>query len=155
MKYRKAVFIVAYSITNKGVKYILLKRKLHWKGWEFAKGKIEPRESKSETAKRELKEETGRKVLSIKKFNFSGKYRYHKKLSDRPGLIGQTFSLYAAEIKKGKVKLDKKEHSGHKWADYNKALKLLKWPNQRKSLRIVNAWLIKNSSKRGRVKENL
>ena len=143
MKYRKAVFIVGYSKNNKKgeVEYILLKRKLHWKGWEFPKGKIESGEDKIQTAKRELKEETGHKALKIKKFNFSGKYLYKNPLKDRPGLVGQTFSLFAAEVKKGKVKIDKREHSGHKWLSFLEAEKKLKWPNQKKSLRIVNDWL--------------
>ncbi|MCX6749796.1 MAG: NUDIX domain-containing protein [Candidatus Pacearchaeota archaeon] len=140
-KYRKAVFILAYSNTKKGIEYLLLKRKLHWTGWEFPKGKIEPGESKVNAAKRELKEETGHSILKIRKFNFSGKYYYHKALSDRKGLIGQTFQLYAAEIKKRKVSLDKKEHNRHKWADFKTALKMLKWANQKKSLKIVNSYL--------------
>ena len=112
LKYRKAVFIVAYAKTNQGIEYILLKRKLHWKGWEFPKGKIEKGEKKIQTAKRELKEETGHSALRIKKFNFSGKYNYNKVFPDRLGIKGQTFSLYAAQVKKGRVSLEKnpKEH---------------------------------------------
>ena len=143
LRYRKAVFILPYTKTKKGIEYLLLKRKLHWKGWEFSKGKIEPGEKKKNTAKRELLEETGHKALKgkIKKFPYSGKYRYHKKLSDRPNFIGQTFSLYAAQVKKGRVSLDPKEHSGFKWVVYKPALKMLKFPNQKKSLKIVNSWL--------------
>ena len=142
MKYRKAVFVIGYAKTKKGIEYILLKRKLHWHGWEFPKGKIEKGEQKIETAKRELREETGHRSIKIKKFNFSGKYDYDRILPDRPGMKGQTFSLYAAEIKrKGRVGLDKKEHHGFKWVPFSVALKMLKWPNQRKSLRIVNSWL--------------
>ncbi|MEM3116368.1 MAG: NUDIX domain-containing protein [Candidatus Pacearchaeota archaeon] len=143
LKYRKAVFIVVYTKTKNKIEYLLLKRKLHWRGWEFPKGKIEPGENKIEAVKRELKEETGQIIKSIKKFNYSGGYRYHKILPDRPEIIGQTFTLFAAEVKRGKVKLDKKEHSGYKWTDFKTALKMLKWPNQKKSLKIVNNWLIK------------
>jgi bis(5'-nucleosidyl)-tetraphosphatase len=140
-KWRKGVFAVCYSIEGKAPEYLLLKRKLHWKGWEFPKGKIEKGEKKIEAAGRELREETGQRILNIRKFNFSGKYRYQKPLPDRPGKIGQTFTLFAAEAGKGKVTLDKKEHSGYKWLDFKDAMKKLKWPNQRKSLRIVNEWL--------------
>ena len=141
-KYRKAVFVLPYAKTNKEIEYLLLKRKLHWKGWEFAKGKIEKGEKKEKTARRELREETGHKALKIKRFNFSGKYNYEKMLKDRPEIKGQTFTLFAAEIKRtGKVSLDGKEHNGYKWVDFKKALKMLKWQNQRKSLRIVNSWL--------------
>ena len=142
-KYRKAVFVLAYAKTDKKIEYLLLKRKLHWKGWEFCKGKIEPKEKKSETARRELFEETGLKPLKggLMRFNFSGKYNYKKSLPDRPKLIGQTFLLYAAEVKKNKVKLDKKEHSSHKWTTFSQALKMLTWSNQKKSLKIVNKFL--------------
>ena len=142
-KYRKAVFVLAYAKKEKGVTYLLLKRKLHWKGWEFSKGKIEPGETKEQTARRELKEETGLRIVGIKKFPFSGKYNYKKPLPDRPGFKGQTFSLFSAEVKKGKVKLDPKEHNGHKWVSFSQGLKMLKWPNQKQSLKIVNSWLNK------------
>lgn len=142
LKYRKAVFILVYAKTGKKVDYLLLKRRLHWKGWEFPKGGIEKGEKSINSAKRELKEETGLNALGIKKFRYSGKYKYNRKFSTRPGLSGQTFSLYAAKVRKGKVKADKKEHSGYKWADFNSSLKILSWPNQRESLKLVNSWLI-------------
>ena len=141
LKYRKAVFVVGYAKKDKKIEYILLKRKLHWKGWEFPKGMIEYGEKKINTVKRELKEETGQRTLNVKKFNYSGKYKYHKMFPDRPGMIGQTFALYAAQVKKEKVSLDPKEHSGYKWVSFKQALKMLKFSNQKKSLRIVNEWL--------------
>lgn len=145
-KYRKAVFAVVYARTKKGIEYIILKRKKHWRGWEFVKGKIEPLELKRKTAIREVFEETGLKPIkgSIKKFKFSGKYKWETTLSDRPGLVGQTFSLYGIEVKKpqnGKIKIDEEEHSDSQWTDFQGALKKLTWPNQIKSLRMVNKWL--------------
>ena len=62
-KYRKAVFAVTYYITPEGkIEYLILKRKKHWKGWEFPKGKIEKFETKKAAARREVNEETGLKV---------------------------------------------------------------------------------------------
>lgn len=141
-KYRKAVFIVVYAQIKKEISYLILKRKLHWKGWEFPKGGIKSLESEKKAVKREIKEETGLWPLKgkIKKFNFSGKYPYDKIYPDRIEFIGQTFVLYSAEVKKRKVKISR-EHFNHKWVNFSKALKMLKWPNQRKSLKIVNAWL--------------
>ena len=40
-----------------------------------------------------------------------------------------------------KIKISKEEHSGFEWISFEKGLKKLTWPNQRKSLRIVNYWL--------------
>jgi DNA polymerase len=147
-KYRKAVFILTYARTKKGIEYLLLKRKLHWKGWEFPKGAINKFETKRRAVRRELFEETGLKPLRIKRFDFSGKYNYSKILKDRVKFKGQTFILYAAEVKKPekrKISVDVKEHSDYKWVSYNKALKMLKWPNQKKSLKMVHKWLKEKS----------
>lgn len=140
-KYRHAIFILPYTKTGKGTEYLLLKRKWHWKGWEFTKGGIKKKESKEHAARRELGEETGLKIKKVKRLNFSGKYLYDKDFPDRPGYKGQTFSLFAAEVKRGRVSLDKKEHNGHKWVKFKVAKKLLTWPNQKKSLKIVDSWL--------------
>ena len=64
-----------------------------------------------------------------------------KKFLDRTGIAGQTFSLYSAEVKDSKVKLDQKEHSSYKWLDFNKAQKILTYLNQRKCLKVVDDWL--------------
>ncbi len=149
-KYRKAVFIVAYSKKKGKREYLLLKRKLHWKGFEFPKGKIETGESKIDAAKRELKEETGLKLVKMNKFSFSREYLYDKPLKDRPRVVGQTFSLFAAEVKKGRVSLYKKEHSGHKWLDFSKAEKALTLPNQKVSLRIFEDFLNRKKNSKGR-----
>lgn len=142
-KYRRAVFVVVYAKTKKGVEYLILKRKHHWKGWEFPKGGINFNETKEHSAKRETTEETGLIPRRIKQFDYSGKYKYKKKFADRTGIIGQTFSLYAAEVKKGKVKIDKKEHSGYKWMSFEQAVKKVRFPNQKNGLRTVNQSLSK------------
>ncbi len=142
MKYRKSVFVVVYSKIKK-VEYLILKRKLHWKGWEFSKGGIEKGEKIRDAIKREVLEETGLKIIGIKKFNFSGKFKYDKEYHDRKGYMGQAFSLYSVEVKKEKVKIDEKEHSDYKWLSFEKAMKKLKWANQRKCLKRVNDYLLK------------
>src|SRR3989344_1145865 len=136
MRYRKSVFIVVYAKTNVEVRYLLLKRRLHWRCWEFPKGGIEKNEIEKNAAKREVFEETGLKPLSLKRFNFSGSYRYKKNLSDRFGFDGQEFYLYSAEVKREKVKIDRREHKSFKWVDFPVAFKMLRWPNQKKSLKI-------------------
>jgi len=140
-KYRHAIFAVVYTVSNRKVKYVLLKRKKHWRGWEFTKGKIEKFETKRMAARREVSEETGLKILKIKKFNIHGRYLYDRILKDRPGVVGQTYNLFAVKVEKGKVRIDRTEHSGYKWANFKEAMKELTWPNQKRCLKIVNGWL--------------
>lgn len=145
-KWRKGIVIVTYSKTEDKIEYLILKRILHWKGWEVPKGGLDKKEDLTKAVKREIKEETGLKVLDIKRFPISGKYKYHKELADREGIVGQTYKLFSAEVKKGKINFKKnhdKEHSDYKWVDYETALKKLTWPNQRKCLRVVNSYLNK------------
>lgn len=143
MKYRNAIFVVTYAKQKNKIYYLILKRKLHWNGWEFPKGGINFSETKQHAIKREIKEETGLKILKIKKFNVSGKYRYNQIYPDRKGIAGQKFFLYAVKVNIGKVKIDRIEHSGYKWLEFKEAIKKLTWPNQKRCLKIVNKWLNK------------
>ena len=139
--YRKSVFLVVYSVKNKKVEYLILKRKLHWKGWEFPKGGVNTPEFERHAVKRELYEETGLKTVKIRQFKNSGKYKYEKRFLDRPGIAGQKYRLYAAEVPQKNIKIDEIEHSDYMWVDFKKALKKIKWPNQKKCLKIVDKWL--------------
>jgi len=145
-KYRKGVFVVVYAMQDKEPKYLLLRRKLHWIGWEFPKGGVNEKESFVEAVRREVKEETGLNFITLNKFNFSGKYDYPKEFADRKKISGQTIEgLYAVEIKSSqmeKIVVDEKEHSEFKWVDYQTAQKLLTWENQQQALRIVHEYLI-------------
>lgn len=142
-KFRKSVFIVVYSRRDGGLKYLILKRKKHWTGWEFPKGGREKGEKIIHTVKREVKEESGLEAMKIKRFNKFGLYRYEKIFPDRPGFIGQSYSLWAAEVGKGKAGFDPSEHSDCTWMDFEKAVKKVTWPNQKKCLKKVNLWLEK------------
>ncbi len=139
--YRKALFIVAYRIINNNIKYLILKRKLHWKGWEFPKGGVELFETKKMAVKREVMEETGLKINKIVNHKIYGKYDYKKILPDRP-YKGQSYQLYSVELSNGIVRVDHREHSSYLWLPYEKALKRLTWNNQKECLKAVNNSLV-------------
>ncbi len=140
-RYRKSVFVVVYAREGNKIEYLVLKRKLHWKGWEFPKGGVEKNEDGETTARREVREETGLNIKFLKKFDFHGEYKYKKKYPDRGEFIGQKYSLYAAEVSNGKVRMDENEHSNYEWLDFANAMKRLTWKNQKECLKIVNSSL--------------
>ena len=140
--YRKAVFIVVYSKQNNKLEYVVLKKKLHWRGWEFPKEGINENEKEEDAVRRGVREETGLNIIGqIKRFNVYGKYKYAKKLPDRPGFIGQTYSLFAAEVSKGKIKLDQHEHSTSEWLGFRDAFNRITQKDQKGCLEIVNSSL--------------
>lgn len=139
--YRPSVFIVVYKVVNKKRSYLILKRKLHWRGYEFPKGGIEDGENKLDAVKREVSEETGLKIKKIVNYNIGGKYNYSEKLTDRKGVVGQVYSLYSAEVGDGEVVIDKHEHSSYQWLDYASSLKVLSNSNQKECLILVNSSL--------------
>lgn len=147
-KYRPAVFVIVYSLKGGIPEYLLLKRKLHWRGWEFLKGGRKIFETDKKTIKRELLEETGLEVIrsAIKSHKYKGKFLYPTKDKKKYKLkhLGQEYSLYSAKVNKKRVFLNKnpdQEHSGSRWVSFEKAIKILTWPNQRKCLRIVDNFL--------------
>ena len=142
-KYRPGIFIVTYKIVKDEIKFLILKRKLHWKGYEFPKGGIEIKEPIKKTLIRELKEENG--LEKIKKVNhrIKWKYLYDKKYSDRPKIKGQTLKLFSVQVENKKVKIDKNEHSSYEWLSFKEALRKLTYPNQKDCLVKVHDYLIK------------
>ena len=147
--YRKAVFVVIYKKQANKIQYLILKRKLHWKGWEFTKGGVEKDDPEMLTVIREVKEESGLTPVRIINHRKKGKYNYKKIIPTRP-YIGQTYSLYSAQVsnKSNKIKIDKHEHDMHKWADFQEAIKTLSWKDQKECLSIVNKFLVREMNRK-------
>ena len=144
--------MVAYSLETGKPEYVNQKRHLQWKGWEFPKAGIKSTESKKEATRREIKEETGLEILKVTSHKYKGDFFYEKEFEDRPGIKGQTYFLYSVEVKKGKIKVDKREHTSARWMDYESAVKKLTHQNQKDCLNIVRNW-IKERGKFKKVKE--
>jgi len=56
--------MVAAVVFDKRGRFLVLKRKLHWHGWEFVKGHVE-KETARQAVLRELREETGIKNVKL------------------------------------------------------------------------------------------
>lgn len=140
-KYRKGVFCAIYAIEKGKPIYLLLHRKLHWKGWEFCKGGLKANEKLENCAIREVREESGLKVINLEKFNIKGKFKYDEKTRRERKARGFSYILFSCRVARGKVKISRKEHDNYKWCNYDRAVKMLAWQNQKKCLKIANTGL--------------
>jgi len=116
------------------IKYLLLKYNYKSQHWGFVKGNIERGENLQETASREAKEETGLKRLKFIPFKQNIHYFYRR---DKKIVFKKVIYLLA-EVKSKKVVLSK-EHIGYTWADYETALKMLTFREEKKVLRKAEA----------------
>ncbi|MBI3413248.1 MAG: NUDIX domain-containing protein [Candidatus Aenigmarchaeota archaeon] len=142
MKTRKVAVGVVFRNFPGGIKFLLLKRKHGWKGWEFPKGGVDKGETFREAALREVKEETGLKRLGLVK-QVPGKiiYNYPKQYAKKHGYTGTLQKAFLVHALAGKVVVERGMFSGFEWLDAENAFRRLKWGNQRNLLRrIVNSF---------------
>ena len=112
---------------------------LHYeaKHWDFPKGNIEAGESETDTAKREIGEETGIKDVEIVK-GFKEKIQYYFKFKGE--LINKTVVFYLGKTKTKEVTLSF-EHIGFKWLAYDQAIEQLTYKNAKEILENANKFL--------------
>ncbi|MFC1685751.1 NUDIX domain-containing protein [Nanoarchaeota archaeon] len=135
---RRGVVAVVFRKDKGKNKYLLLRRKLHWKGWELLKGGCKAGERKNTSLLREVKEEIGVKELIFEETKYINKFKYQKEyVKDHRKYSGVRNSAYVVEIFTKKIKFDNKEHSGFKWAGKKETLKLLTWDDQKEIFRKI------------------
>ena len=120
----------AYVFIRKNdlIKFLILKRaktKIYEHLWQGVAGKIEKNEKPWETAKRELKEETGLDPVSI--FTADHLSSFYENYEDRINLV----PVFGIEVDSMDVVLSD-EHSKYRWVNYKLAKKKLTWRGQRK-----------------------
>jgi len=125
--------IVLYFRFPRKIKYLLLK---HRQGhWTFCKGHKEKGETKTETVKRELREETGITEINFlrKKVLIRENYRIKNKV-----VVYKSVDYFIAEALKKKVKIDNFEIKKFKWCSYEIALKQITFVEARRTLKKAN-----------------
>ena len=111
-------------------KFLLLHYPTHGKGhWDFPKGHIEQGEGEVDTAKREIKEETGLDVEFI--FGFRDEITYH--FMDGKTLVEKKVVYFIALTENENVKLSY-EHDDYRWLEYGEALQTITYETSRKVL---------------------
>jgi bis(5'-nucleosidyl)-tetraphosphatase len=109
--------------------------------WDFPKGNIEVGEDEIQTARREIREETGIDDIEFFK-DFKNKIHYYYRHDQR--LIQKEVIFYIAKTNIKQVKLSH-EHNAYSWRVYDKALALLTYKNAKKVLIEAQGFLEKNS----------
>ncbi len=142
MPFERSSGIIVFRRVRGKIYYLLLHYGLGH--WGFSKGHIEKGETLQETAKRELKEETGiKEVKIIPGFKEWFKYFFKRKQEN----IFKVVTYFLGETKGEKVKISF-EHTGYKWLTYKEALKQLTFKNTKDILKKANDFLLKRKNEK-------
>ena len=123
--------MVVYN--SKLEKYLVLEYDTHW---GFVKGGIEGKETNEETAKRELKEETGIKKFELKDFKHKINYFYRK--NNETVFKEVIFFLIITETEE--INLSD-EHKSYKWSGFSEAYDIVRFKNTREILTKAKEYL--------------
>jgi bis(5'-nucleosidyl)-tetraphosphatase len=121
------------------VEYLLLQggSVAHPGFWDFSKGEVENGEIETDTALRELKEETGISDAHLRE-GFREEISYFYRQEGKTILKTAVFFLF--ETKQSEVKLSW-EHIGYEWLVYETAVERLTHSNSRKVLKKAHDFL--------------
>ncbi len=141
MPIEKSAGAVIFRRQGDEIKYLLL----HYPSgsrsgrnyWDFPKGHIEPQERTEETARREIKEETGLQDIEIIP-GFRETIKYFFRWKEKNILKFVTF--YLVETVTEKIKISS-EHMGYKWLPYEEAIEQLSFKNAKEILKKANDFL--------------
>jgi dATP pyrophosphohydrolase len=136
---------ILFKRTDGEIQYLLLKRiPRSGEFWQPITGGLEEGETIVEALKREIREETG-----IEKIIWIIDDVHYFELRDLPFIEylkkqGQTCEylkeyVFGVEVALNEVvNLDREEHSEYRWCDFEEALSLLKWKENKVALKKLN-----------------
>jgi 8-oxo-dGTP pyrophosphatase MutT (NUDIX family) len=116
-------------LNNKEANFLILHRNNWWNGWELIRGDINPGEDAFKSALRAVNEQTGLNIGRVNSVPFNYSYEYMKDLK----VIKASVSCFAAKSDDLSVNLSK-EHNFFKWVNYETAMKMLDFDEQKKLL---------------------
>ncbi len=127
-----SVLVYCYRLQASGVEFLMLRRTAKYGGfWQGVTGALEGTETLLEGAARELHEETQLSPSNLYQVDLSytfpmedeWKWAYH------PDVISIDEYVFPAEVAKNAEPVLSFEHDSHEWAGFDRAIRLLKWPN--------------------------
>ena len=133
--YESSCGAVVYRKIGGEVRYLLIKNKRS-ANWGFPKGHIENGETKEDTAKREVLEETGIHINIIPGFVSTSEYTIQ-------GKVEKSVSIFVASTTDTQTKIQQEEIEDYIWLNYTKAIKTLKFENDRSILERAHEFLVR------------
>jgi 8-oxo-dGTP pyrophosphatase MutT (NUDIX family) len=99
--------------------------------WCLPKGKVESKETPEDTAKREVREETGMDAEIVKKL---GSINYWIVSPEDKTTVYKTVDFYLMEYKSGNVNDHDWEVEEVRWMDIDSALQIMEYPSEREMM---------------------
>jgi len=118
----KSIGIIIYRFIDEEIKFLLIQ---HSAGhWAFPKGHPDKNETKLQTAKRELLEETGVEDVTLlsEKILLEDRYRF---TGNKGVLIDKRVYYFIAKTDNDKVKIDNDEITDYKWCTIKESMEYL------------------------------
>ncbi|MFA9398390.1 MAG: shikimate kinase [Clostridiaceae bacterium] len=130
----KSCGAVVFEKNNDKINFLLIR---HNAGhWAFPKGHVENHETEEETAKREVYEETGIKIKILKGFKTESEF------APKPNVMKKVILFLGEAIDKD-VTIQIEEVQDYKWLEYEKALDILTYENDKKIIKQAYRYLNK------------
>lgn len=130
------VDVYPYNIDSQGnVKYLILRRNVGVElegSWQQVTGKIMEGEKIRQSFLRQVKDKTGQ--IPTKLFKIEKVSTYYDDYYDTVMMV----PCAACELEIRSVQLDDSLHKEYKWADFEEAMDLLLWHNQKEALQIID-----------------
>lgn len=127
MRFEKSCGAIVYNIKDNNIEFLIIKHK-NGEHWGFPKGHVEADENETETALREVREETGL-IVELK-----DGFTYRMKYSPKVGTIKEVV-YFIGLSKDNRVNCQASEIADYKWLQLKDAVDLVTHDNSRKLLR--------------------
>lgn len=144
----KYIELHIFKVEKGKLKFLLLKRspdQIYPGVWQMVTGKIKNKEKAFETAISELMEETGLEVQELYSVPVVNSVYLFE--TDEVCLI----PVFACRVGNNSVVKISEEHSHYKWVNVNRAITLLAWEGQKKSVRLIERYYLKEREKLSKI----
>ena len=132
MKIEKSCGAVVFTREHGALKYVIIQSKEGYYG--FPKGHVEGNETETETALREIREETGLNVQVLDGFRYEDSHPFEKQGATRMKHIVYFLAEYAGQA----LKAQESECNSVSLMDYDTAMAAFQFENSRQILRAAH-----------------